>query len=95
MSRGCSETLESRLAEFETNFEEWGREHRDVSLAEVERGVLQAMRALLPDLVRAMVERCTSALSTPVNGLRQPCPVCHKRRKSHQWREREVLTVCG
>ena len=95
MSEVCSETLESRLRELRRVLEEWGREHRDVSLAEAERGVLQAMWAALPDLLGAVLRQCTSALASPVSGLQQRCPGCGKRRKSQQWRKREVLTVCG
>jgi hypothetical protein len=95
VSESGSDALVSRLTQLGSELEEWSLAHRDASLAEQERAVLERVRAALPDLLGAVVTRSTSALNTPVSGLQQRCPGCGKRRRSYQWREREVLTVCG
>lgn len=95
MSGSGAQELASRLMELGRHLEEWSRSHRDVSLAEQERAVLEAVREALPDLLGAVVRESTSAVQPPVSGLASRCPGCGKRRGSHSWRMREVLTVCG
>ncbi len=82
------ETLGRQLTAF-------AREHRDASLAELERGVLEVVRQALPDLLGQVIRRSTSALDPRLARLPQPCPTCGERAPVQSWRTREVLTVCG
>lgn len=70
-------------------------EHRDVSLATLEQGVLQAVRAALPDLLRAVLELNQRGRQAPTAYWRQPCPQCRQRVGVDRWRSRTVQSVCG
>jgi hypothetical protein len=75
---------------------QWVQTHRDVPLATHEQGVLEAVRAVLPALLGAVVQAGTTALAPAQQRLREPCPHCGTRRAArHQWRPRTVQTVCG
>ncbi len=95
MTESISGALGNRLQQLGKELEAWSREHRDVSLAEHERAVLEAVRSALPELLGAVVEQSTTGVAAPETGLPPRCPDCGKRRRSHQWRKRDVLTVCG
>ena len=69
--------------------------HRDRSLAQLERAVLQAVRAALPALLRAVVEANQRGLHAPEAYQRQRCPQCGQRVGVESWRPRTVQTVCG
>lgn len=73
----------------------WSQAHRDASLADQEAAVLAAVRQAQSQLLAAVLQLCTSSLSGPEAGRRQPCPGCGTRQRPHQWRRRQVLTVCG
>jgi hypothetical protein len=82
------ETLGRQLTAF-------AREHRDASLAELERGVLDLVRQVLPDLLGEVIGLSASGLNASLARLPEPCPSCGKRAAVQSWRKREVLTVCG
>lgn len=70
--------------------------HRDAPLATLEQGVLDAVRAVLPKLLGAVVQETTRALDPAQPRVREACPECGTRREPrHQWRPRTVRTVCG
>lgn len=65
--------------------------HLDVSLATLEQDVLAAVRAALPALLHAVVQRTLRALTT----LPARCPACQHPARVHDWRPRQVLSTCG
>jgi hypothetical protein len=74
----------------------WSRAHPEATLAEQEEALLGMVRQALPELLRAVLYACTSALTTPAAGSRQPCPGCGKSYRPHQRdHPRTVLTACG
>ena len=84
------------LAELGQALSQWVQTHPDVPLAVHEQGVLEAVRAVLPALLGAVVQESTTALAPAQQRLREPCPACGTRREArHQWRPRTVQTVCG
>jgi hypothetical protein len=83
-----AETLGRELIDF-------AREHRDSSLAELERGVLDVVRQALPDLLGEVIGLSASGLDSSLARLPEPCPICGERTSVQSWRGREVLTVCG
>ena len=75
---------------------QWLQTHRDAPLAVHEQGVLEAVRAVVPALLGAVVQASTTALAPAQQRLREPCPDCGTRREARQgWRARTVQTVCG
>lgn len=95
MAEAFPQAIITRLTRLGSDLAAWSRTHQDVSLADQEQAVLALVRAALPDLLVGVQQGCTRALRLPVAGLRQPCPRCGQRQGSHQWRVRQVLTVCG
>jgi hypothetical protein len=95
----CQEALPTailaRLTQLGADLLAWAQQHADAPLAQQEQAVLGLLRAAAPDLLSGMLVHCTRALSVPVAGLRHPCPQCGKQQGSHDWRERQVETVCG
>lgn len=74
----------------------WVQAHPDAPLVTHEAGVLDAVRAVLPALLGAVVQASTTALAPSQQRLREPCPDCGTRRDARsQWRPRTVQTVCG
>jgi hypothetical protein len=74
----------------------WMQTHRDAALATHEEGVLEAVRAVLPGLLGAVVQGSTTALAPAQQRVREPCPDCGTRREARaQWRPRTLQTVCG
>jgi len=84
----CLESLGRRLLDVT-------REHRDGALAELEQGVLEAVRAALPELLREVVVAASSSIALGQAGLMPSCPECGERTGAQSWRLRTVLTVCG
>jgi hypothetical protein len=75
---------------------QWSQAHQDASLAMHEQGVLEAVRAVLPALLGAVLAVSTAAVAPEQQRLRRPCPRCGTRtRPRRQWRRRTVKTVCG
>jgi hypothetical protein len=75
---------------------EWVQTHHDAGLATHEDGVLNAVRAVLPALLGAVVQQSTTALAPAQQRQREQCPTCGTRREArHQWRQRTVQTSCG
>jgi len=69
----------------------WAAAHPDSSLAEQEDAVLAAVRRAQPALLLAVLQATLRART------REParCPHCQHRAGVHDWRPRQVLTVCG
>ena len=85
----CLEQLGEALAA-------WVQTHRDAPLATHEVGVREAVHAVLPALLGAVVQQSTTALAPTQQRVRQACPSCGTRREArHQWRPRTVQTQCG
>ena len=68
---------------------------RDVSLAQLETGVLDRMRAALPGLLQAVLQANQHGVQTPAAHWRQTCPQCGQRARVARWRVRRLRTVCG
>lgn len=75
--------------------ERWAREHREATLEEHERGVLELMRRHLGRLLGAVLEEALGLNQPAARRLRSGCPDCGSRSRPHEWRQRELLTVCG
>lgn len=73
----------------------FGREHRDTSLHELERGVLDLVRQALPGFLGEVIKLSASGLDPSLSRLPEPCPSCGERTLVQSWRRREVLTICG
>jgi hypothetical protein len=85
----------ARLTALAAELEAIAQRQRDATLAEHEAAVLTAIRAALPDLLSAVVQRATSALVAGVARVRRRCPRCGGRTRVDSWRPRQVRTVCG
>jgi hypothetical protein len=73
----------------------FGREHRDASLGELERGVLDLVRQALPEFLGEVIKLSASGLDSSLSRLPEPCPTCGERTRVQSWRRRSVLTICG
>jgi hypothetical protein len=85
----------ARLATLGRELTEFARQHRDASLAELERGLLEIMRQTMPGLLGEVIGLSLSGLDPSLARLPEPCPTCGQRTRAQSWREREVLTICG
>jgi hypothetical protein len=85
----------ARLLEAAKEFEEWAVEHRQASLAEHERGVLHIFRRIMGPVLGAVLERALQLDHPAAQRQHAACPECGKRRRPHQWRERQPVSVCG
>ena len=85
----------TRLLEAAKEFEEWAVEHRQATLAEHERGVLRIFRSVMGSTLGAVLERALQLDHPAAQWQRAACPECGKRRRPHQWRERQPVSVCG
>src|SRR5438552_9882800 len=74
---------------------DWVSAHPDAPLREQEEALLGLVRAALPELLKAVMYSCTSALREPTAGSRQACPGCGKGYRPLERRGRTVLTACG
>src|SRR5947209_17210954 len=85
----------ARLLEAAKELEEWVVEHRQATLAEHERGVLRIFRSVMGSTLGAVLERELQLDHPAAQWQRAACPECGKRRRPHQWRERQPVSVCG
>jgi hypothetical protein len=85
----------ARLLEAAKKLEQWAVEHRQASLAEHERGVLQILRGVMGPVLGGVLERALGLDHPAAQRQRAACPECGKRRRPHQWRERKPVSVCG
>jgi len=85
----------ARLLEAAKELEEWAVEHRQATLAEHERGVLRIFRSVMGSTLGAVLERALQLDHPAAQWQRAACPECGKRRRPHQWRERQPVSVCG
>src|SRR6266851_5606196 len=85
----------TRLLEAAKEFEEWAVEHRQANLAEHERGVLRIFRRVMGPVLGAVLERALGLDQPSAQRQRATCPECGTRRRPHQWRQRQPVSVCG
>src|SRR2546428_10236656 len=85
----------ARLLEAAKELEEWAVEHRQATLAEHERGVLHIFRSVMGLTLGAVLEHALQLDHPAAQRQRAACPECGKRRRPHQWRERQPVSVCG
>ena len=83
------------LLEAAKELEKWAVEHRQATLAEHERAVLRIFRSVMAPTLGAVVERALGLDHPAAERQRAACPECGKRRRPHQWRERQPVSVCG
>ena len=84
-----------QMLELAGTLERWADSHRAANLAEHEQGVLSIFREVLGLALGAVLER-TQGLDQPATRrVRAACPRCGVRRRPHQWRTRQPLSVCG
>ena len=95
MKRPIPEQIVAALSELAESLGAWCEEGRDGRLEQHETAVLERVRAVLPQLLDAVVEVATSELAPRVRTARAACPSCGRREKPHQERPRHVLTQCG
>jgi len=85
----------TRLLEAAKEFEEWAVQHRQANLAEHERGVLRIFRRVMGPVLGAVLERALGLDQPSAQRQRATCPECGTRRRPHQWRQRQPVSVCG
>ncbi len=71
------------------------REHRDDSLAVLEKEVLEVVRSVLPRLLEEVVKMSTTSLQPAQSHWQERCPKCQQAVEEQNWRDRSVTTVCG
>jgi hypothetical protein len=71
------------------------RAHRDARLEVHEQGVLDAWRAVAPQLLAAVVQHATTGLESRARAVRAACPWCQQRQPVHSRRRRQVQTRLG
>jgi hypothetical protein len=94
-NRALPDEMVTRLEALGQRLTTFAREHRDGSLGELERGVLETVRQALPELLREVMMLSASGLDSSLSRLPEPCPSCGERTGVQSWRKREALTVCG
>ena len=85
----------ARLEALGAELVEVAREHRDASLATLERAVPEKVRAAQGGLLAAVLERSTTSLAPTQQRVRLGCPGCGERTEARDWRGRQGRTVCG
>ena len=85
----------TRLLEAAKELEHWAVEHRQATLAEHEQGVLRIFRSVMGPTLGAVLERALGLDHPAAQRQHAACPECGKRRRPHQWRERQPVSVCG
>jgi hypothetical protein len=94
-NRALPDGIVARLEALGQQSTAFARAHRDASLGELERGVLDLVRQALPELLGEVIKLSASGLDHSLSRLPEPCPTCGQRTRVQSWREREVMTVCG
>jgi hypothetical protein len=95
LSDSLPATMVTQLEALGTALLTVAKEHRDASLATLEKEVLAVVRLHLPRLLEEVVKTSTTALQPSLSHWQQPCPECGQRSQSQQWRQRTLKTVCG
>ena len=95
MTRPIPEQIVAAVSALAESLAQWCEEGRDGRLEQHETAVLERVRAVLPQLLEAVVEVATSELAPRVRGALAACPSGGRRVKPHQERARQVLTQCG
>src|SRR5713101_1710275 len=85
----------TRLLEAAKELEEWAVGHRQATLAEHERAVLRIFRSVMGPTLGAVLERALQLDQPAAQRQHAACPECGKRRRPHQWRTRQPVSVCG
>ena len=85
----------ARLLEAAKELEEWAVEHRQATLAQHEQGVLGIFRRVMGPALGAVLERALGLDQPAAQRQRAACPECGTRRRPHQWRKRQPVSVCG
>jgi hypothetical protein len=85
----------ARLLQAAKELEGWAVEHRQATLAEHERAVLRIFRSVMGPTLGAVLERALGLDHPAARRQHAACPKCGKRRRPHQWRERQPVSVCG
>jgi len=85
----------ARLLEAAKELEEWAVEHRQATLAEHEKGVLRIFQRVMGPALGAVLERALGLDHPAAQRQRAACPECGVRRRPHQWRKRQPVSVCG
>ena len=95
MKRPIPEQIVAAMSVLAESLATWCEEGRDGRLEQHETAVLERVRAVLPQLLEAVVEVATSELAPRVRGAWAACPRCGRKARPHQERSRQVLTQCG
>jgi hypothetical protein len=95
MTRAIPEQIVAAVTTLAESLATWCEEGRDGRLEQHEASVLERVRAVLPQLLEAVVEVATSGLAPRVRSGRSACPGCGRKVRPHQERSRQVLTQCG
>jgi hypothetical protein len=85
----------TQMLELAGTLERWADSHRTANLAEHEQGVLSMFRQVLGLVLGAVLERAQGLDQPTARRVRAACPGCGARRRAHQWRTRQPLSVCG
>ena len=85
----------TRMQEAAKDLEQWAVEHRQARLAEHERGVLRIFRRVMGPVLGGVLERALGLDHPAAQRQSAACPECGTRRRPHQWRERQPVSVCG
>ena len=88
-------TMIAQLENLGTALLALARQHRDESLATLEKQVLETVRDALPGLLEEVLKCSTSDLQPPSAHWHQSCPSCGERTTAKSWRPRTVTTICG
>ena len=96
MSRTLPEKIVAVVEALAEDLADWCVAGRDRTLAEHEAAVLERVRAVLPLLLRAVVEQATSGLDARLARAREACPGCGRKVEPHgRPRRRQLATQCG
>jgi hypothetical protein len=95
MTRPIPEQIVAAVTALAESLATWCEDGRDGRLEQHETAVLERVRAVLPQVLAAVVEVATSELAPRVREASSACPSCGRRVKPHQERTRQVLTQCG
>jgi hypothetical protein len=85
----------ARLLEAAKELEEWAVEHRQGALAQHEQGVLGIFRRVMGPALGAVLQRAQGLDHPAAQRHRAVCPEYGTRRRPHQWRTRQPVSVCG